>query len=330
MEHGIESKETNLMDRYRERKIRMAMEKKVASDYLGIGARKRYRLVNSYNAFNDTGAAGLDIKTEPDDWSFLSGTDELDDEIKMEPGVFNALNKINKPEGDDLSGVEGMSNAAMRFGVSPDQNRNGVADADSNVISFGSSLGQLVESEFKMFGKKSVSENAMDGKSSSNTSPEKLFGPPAEDVSNDSMIFIDKNGSAFVDQDSFGDQSSQSVQSLSFNPDGSYNIGTTAVNADNQSTPGSGSVTDNTMMVDQESNTIVLDLETVQLETGIDITNMTKEEKRAYFLSKRTCLHCGKVCPKPSDLKRHLLVHTGERPYKCRVSMFSAFESNLN
>ncbi|XP_064643936.1 uncharacterized protein LOC135497880 isoform X2 [Lineus longissimus] len=320
MEHGIESKETNLMDRYRERKIRMAMEKKVASDYLRFGARKRGRLLNSYNAFNDTGAAGLDIKTEPEDWSFFSGTDELDDEIKMERGNSDPSKKINGPEIDNrLPLVEGTSNAGMHFGVNPDQNRNGVADADCNVVSFESSLGQLVESEFKMFGKKTVSENSADGKSDLNSTQEKTFPTPFEDDdSNDSMIFIDKNGTAFVDQDSFDDQTSQSVQSLSFNPDGSYNFGSAQMNSDNQSTP-SGSVADNTMMVDQESNTIVLDLETVQLETGIDVTNMTKEEKRAYFLSKRTCLHCGKVCPKPSDLKRHLLVHTGERPYKCRA-----------
>ncbi|XP_013411899.1 zinc finger protein 236-like isoform X1 [Lingula anatina] len=40
---------------------------------------------------------------------------------------------------------------------------------------------------------------------------------------------------------------------------------------------------------------------------------------KSSFLAHRTCTFCGKVCPKPSDLKRHLMVHTGERPFKCAV-----------
>ncbi|XP_069119960.1 zinc finger protein 236-like isoform X2 [Argopecten irradians] len=35
--------------------------------------------------------------------------------------------------------------------------------------------------------------------------------------------------------------------------------------------------------------------------------------------SDRTCYVCGKLCLKPSDLKRHMMCHTGERPFKCDV-----------
>lgn len=34
---------------------------------------------------------------------------------------------------------------------------------------------------------------------------------------------------------------------------------------------------------------------------------------------KRVCEICKKVCMKPSDLKRHMMSHTGERPFKCEV-----------
>lgn len=44
-----------------------------------------------------------------------------------------------------------------------------------------------------------------------------------------------------------------------------------------------------------------------------------EEEESLEDLSKRSCPYCFKVCPKPSDLKRHLMVHTGERPFRCQV-----------
>ena len=42
--------------------------------------------------------------------------------------------------------------------------------------------------------------------------------------------------------------------------------------------------------------------------------------RRQSVLSRRSCRQCGKVFPKPSDLKRHMMVHSGEKPFKCEVS----------
>ena len=33
----------------------------------------------------------------------------------------------------------------------------------------------------------------------------------------------------------------------------------------------------------------------------------------------RACQVCAKIFPKPSDLKRHMMCHTGEKPFKCEV-----------
>lgn len=41
--------------------------------------------------------------------------------------------------------------------------------------------------------------------------------------------------------------------------------------------------------------------------------------RRKSILSRRSCRQCGKVFPKPSDLKRHLMVHSGEKPFQCEV-----------
>ena len=47
-------------------------------------------------------------------------------------------------------------------------------------------------------------------------------------------------------------------------------------------------------------------------------------------LAKRSCPHCQKVFIKPSDLKRHLMVHTGERPFVCHVRFLSSLLGRRN
>ena len=44
----------------------------------------------------------------------------------------------------------------------------------------------------------------------------------------------------------------------------------------------------------------------------------------------RACPVCTKVFPKPSDLKRHMMCHTGEKPFRCEVSVLDVlmFVSN--
>lgn len=49
-------------------------------------------------------------------------------------------------------------------------------------------------------------------------------------------------------------------------------------------------------------------------ESGIEMTENSRD---------RVCQICGKVCLKPSDLRRHMMCHTGEKPFKCDVSMRS-------
>ena len=46
-------------------------------------------------------------------------------------------------------------------------------------------------------------------------------------------------------------------------------------------------------------------------------------------LDQRTCNNCGKVFQRPSDVRRHSLVHTGVRPYVCAVSCLPTDSGHL-
>lgn len=41
------------------------------------------------------------------------------------------------------------------------------------------------------------------------------------------------------------------------------------------------------------------------------------KEKDKWVLKRYICQYCGKRCMKPSDLTRHIKIHTGEYPYEC-------------
>ena len=55
-------------------------------------------------------------------------------------------------------------------------------------------------------------------------------------------------------------------------------------------------------------------------ESSISPSHDDYEEIKTPSGVRRVCKHCGKECIKPSDLKRHLMVHTGYKPFKCEVS----------
>lgn len=41
------------------------------------------------------------------------------------------------------------------------------------------------------------------------------------------------------------------------------------------------------------------------------------KEKDKWVLKRHICQYCGKRCMKPSDLTRHIKIHTGEYPFEC-------------
>ncbi|XP_062588515.1 zinc finger protein 236-like [Saccostrea cucullata] len=64
-----------------------------------------------------------------------------------------------------------------------------------------------------------------------------------------------------------------------------------------------------------------------RFENGMDVLTDRLDNSLPFIVNgvvvenskKRICEICKKVCMKPSDLKRHMMSHTGERPFKCEV-----------
>ena len=67
-----------------------------------------------------------------------------------------------------------------------------------------------------------------------------------------------------------------------------------------------------------EGDMVAAMLEEAQIPRS-QFLGLNAEEKQKLLEARRTCKFCGKVCIKRSDLQRHLLVHTGERPWLCKV-----------
>ncbi|CAG9834162.1 unnamed protein product [Diabrotica balteata] len=67
------------------------------------------------------------------------------------------------------------------------------------------------------------------------------------------------------------------------------------------------------------------DLKTTNFESSVTLTESGSEKKYSVKLKKigdtkwYKCTYCSKLCKKPSDLIRHIRIHTKERPFECKL-----------
>ena len=56
-----------------------------------------------------------------------------------------------------------------------------------------------------------------------------------------------------------------------------------------------------------------------QNQTSVKLPYFSKHSKEYFSVSKHQCTVCGKCFGSNKDVRRHMLVHTGEKPYSCDI-----------